>query len=93
MGDPDDGLVAKVNLPSKISPAQAQAFACRKLFGDSTKDSSTGAGKHLQITTKTTYRLMKKQKQQGTDGGGEQEGEGQVCAKRHLTARYPLTTL
>lgn len=48
---------------------------CRKVFGDNPMDPPAGRPKMLQITTKTSYKLMKQQWRQGTDGGDEQEGE------------------
>ena len=74
------------HLPHKLRP-----LLCRKIFGNGVKDPSTGAGRKLQITTKTAHRLMKKQKEKETSEGGDQEG--QVCTTGHLTVQHQLTAI
>lgn len=51
----------------------------RKMFGDGSTN-STEPSKRLQITKRTTYRLMEEQRQRDGEQGGRQDGE--VCTGR-----------
>lgn len=80
MGNPDNGLVAKVDFTLASAACALKLLFCRKIFGDGGKSTSNQTGRRLQITTKTAYKMMRKQKQQEADEGGAQEGW--VCTKR-----------
>jgi hypothetical protein len=75
--------VAKVRIFHSTFPLMKSHILlhCRKILGDSDKDTAA-TPKKLRITTQSTYRLMRKQALQAGSSAGEPEQE--VCIGGHL---------